>query len=79
MISESRDTPLDFSWHQHFFTANQQILPYQEIQILIVFWYVFQICLTYFESLKIVLINMVTISMMSAKMATLGIRKIKVF
>ena len=30
---ESRDTPLEFCWHQHFFTGNQQILLYQEIQI----------------------------------------------
>ena len=32
-IYESRDTPLDFCWHQYFFTRNQQILLYQEIQI----------------------------------------------
>ena len=32
-IYESRDTPLEFCWHQHFFTGNQQILLYQEIQI----------------------------------------------
>ena len=32
-IYESRDTPLAFCWHQHFFTGNQQILLYQEIQI----------------------------------------------
>ena len=32
-IYESRDTPLEFCWHQHFFTGNQQILRYQEIQI----------------------------------------------
>ena len=25
--------PLEFCWHQHFFTANQQILLYQEVQI----------------------------------------------
>ena len=30
-IYESRDTPLEFCWHQHFFTGNQQILLYQEI------------------------------------------------
>ena len=35
--------------------------------------------LTFFKSLKVVLINMVTILMMSAKMATLGFLKIKVF
>ena len=32
-IYKSRDTPLEFCWHQHFFTANQQIFPYQEIRI----------------------------------------------
>ena len=37
------------------------------------------ILLTFLESLKIVLINMVTILMMSAKMATPGLLKIKVF
>ena len=39
----------------------------------------FLILLTFFESLKIFLINMVTILMMSAKMVTLGLLKIKVF
>ena len=32
-IYESRDTPLEFWWHQHFFTGNKQILLYREIQI----------------------------------------------
>ena len=32
-IYESRDTPLDFCWLQQFFTGNQQIWLYQEIQI----------------------------------------------
>ena len=31
-IHKSRDTPLDFCRHQHFFTENQQFLVYQEIQ-----------------------------------------------
>ena len=31
-IYKSRDTSLEFCWHQHFFTRNQQILLYQEIQ-----------------------------------------------
>ena len=30
---ELHDTLLDFCWHQRFFTGNQQILLYQEIQI----------------------------------------------
>ena len=29
-IYESRDTPLEFCWHQHFFTENQQILLYKK-------------------------------------------------
>ena len=32
-VYDSRDTPLEFWLHQHFFTGNQQILLYQEIQI----------------------------------------------
>ena len=39
----------------------------------------FLILLTFFEYLKIILINMVTILVMSAKMATLGLLKLKVF
>ena len=30
---ESRDTPLEFCQHQYFFTGNQPILLYQEMQI----------------------------------------------
>ena len=30
---KSRDTPLEFLWHQNFFTGNQKILLYQQIQI----------------------------------------------
>ena len=33
----------------------------------------------FFESLKVVLINMVTILMMPAKLATVGLLKIKIF
>ena len=32
-IYKSRDTSLEFCWHQHFFTKNQQILLHQDIQI----------------------------------------------
>ena len=69
-VYEWRDTPLEFCWHQHFFTGNQQIFLYQEIEIYIAFWHIFE---NFFESLTIVLMNMVTILMMSAKMATLGL------
>ena len=30
---KSRDTSLEFCWHQHFFTGNQQILLHQKIHI----------------------------------------------
>ena len=30
---KSRDTSLEFCWHEHFFTGNQQILLQQEIHI----------------------------------------------
>ena len=75
-IYESHDTPIDFCWHQHFFTGNQQILLNQEIQI--AFWYLISNILTFLDFLKIVLINMVTILMMSAKMANPGLLQIKV-
>ena len=39
-LYESRDTPLEFCWHQNFFTGNQQILRYEEIQIQIPFRYI---------------------------------------
>ena len=32
-IYKSRGTPITFCWHQYFFTKNQQLLLYQEIQI----------------------------------------------
>ena len=39
-IYESRDTPFEFYWRQHFFTENQQMLLCQEMQIYIAFWYI---------------------------------------
>ena len=76
-IYRSRGTPPDFCWHQHFFTGNQQIFLYQETQIWTAFW--LQILLAFPESLKICLINVVTILMMSAKMATPDLLKITKF
>ena len=76
-IYRSRGTPPDFCWHQHFFTGNQQIFLYQETQIWAAFW--LQILLAFLESLKICLINVVTILMMSAKMATPDLLKITKF
>ena len=77
-IYKSQDTPLEFCWHQHFFIGNQQLLLYHEIQIQNAFKYIISNLLTFFESLKVVLRIMVVI-LMSAKLATLGLLKIKVF
>ena len=69
-----------FTWHTPwvqlisvFFTENKQILLYQEIQIYIPFY------LTFIESLKVFLINIVTILIISAKISTPDFLKIKVF
>ena len=78
-LYESRDTPLEFCWHQHLFTRNLQIFLYQEIQIKIPFRYIISTTSNFSESLRIVLINMVTILAMLAKMATPGLLRIKVF
>ena len=56
-----------------FFNDNQQLLLPQEIQIKMHLNPQFSILLTFFKSLKIVLINMVAILMISAKLATLGL------
>ena len=59
-IFETRDTPTEFCRHQHFFTRNQQILLYQEIQIQITFWYTISNSFNFFWLLlKIILTNMV--------------------
>ena len=78
-LYESRDTPLEFCWHQHLFTRNLQIFLYQEIQIKIPFRYIISTTSNFSESLRIALINMVTILAMLAKMATPGLLRIKVF
>ena len=62
-----------------FFDRKLEILLYQKIQILIAFWYIICNSLNIFWVLKDVLINMVTILVMSTKMATLGFLKITMF
>ena len=59
-----------------FFTRNQQLLLYQKADIDCILTRN-SFLLTLFESLKVVLINMVAILIMSAKLATLGLLKIK--
>ena len=61
-----------------FFTGNQQILLYQETQMQILFSFIIYNSFNLF-GFKITLINMATILVTSAKMATLGLLKIKVF
>ena len=69
-INESHDTPLEFCWHQHFFTRNQQILLHQEMQMYIAFWYIISNSFNF---------SWVFVILMSAKMATPGLLKIKLF
>ena len=78
-IYKSCDTLFEFCWHQQFSMGNQPILLYQERQIQIAFLCIISNSFDFFEYVKITLINMVTILMMSAKMDTLGLLRIKVF
>ena len=81
-IYESRDLPLDFCWHQHFFIGNQKILLWIRLHFTNIstpFWYIISNYLTFLESLKIILINKVTIMVVSAKLTTSGFLKIKIF
>ena len=69
-IYESRDTNPGFCWHQHFFSENQQISFYQEIQILY-FDVKFLILLTFLESLTIFVVYL----FISATFFSLFLRK----
>ena len=60
------------------FIRNGELLLYQEIQIWIKILDIFSNSSNFFGSLKVALINMVTILMMSTKLATLDLLKIKV-
>ena len=78
-LYELRDTLLEFRWHQHFLTEIGKFCYIKEYR----YWFQldtsFIILPTFLQSLRIVLINMVTILMVSAKMAIPGLLKIKVF
>ena len=68
---ESRETPLRFCWHQHFFIRTQQLLLcHFNTKFIILF---------FFEFWRVVLINLVAILMTSAKFATLGLLRIRLF
>ena len=78
-IYESRDTPLNFCWHQHFFIGNQRFLYMKKYRYRLPFSTEFLILLACLESLKICFINLVIILMLLAEMATPGLFKITVF
>ena len=78
-IYKSHDTPLEFCWHQHFFPEISKFCYTKKYIYRFYFDTLFLILLTFFESWKIFLMNMVKILMMSAKMATLGLLIIKIF
>ena len=52
---------------------------YQEMEIKIAFEYIIFNYFNFFESSKVVLINLVAILMISARLAAIGVLKIKVF
>ena len=78
-IYESCGICLEFSSHQHFFTRHQQILLYHEMQIEIVFWFIFPIYFNFSSVFIDCSKNMVKILIMSARVATANFPKIKIF
>ena len=78
-IYESCDTPLEFCWHQHFFPEISKFCCIKNYRHRLHFDTQFLILLTFLESLKVALINIVTILMISAKLATPDLLEIKVF
>ena len=90
VIPYLKKTPkiMRITWHTHWVLLTSAFshlksanfaIPRNIARYRLHFGTLFLILLIFFESLKIVLINMVTILMMSAKMATVGLIKIKVF
>ena len=75
---KSRNTPLDFSWHHHFIIKNQQLLFYQETQIKIAFEYIIYNSFKSFCIFNGFFANMGAILMMSTKVTTLGVLKMKI-
>ena len=78
-ICESCNTALEFCWHQHSSPGISKFCYIKKYRYRLQFDTWFLILLTFLESINIVLINMVTILMMSVKMANPGLLKIKVF
>ena len=76
---ESRDTLLEFCWHQNLFIRFSNFHYIKKCMQDLRFDAWFLVLLTFLKCLKIVLIKMVTILMMWAKMTTPGLPKIKLF
>ena len=77
-IYGSRETCLEFCWHQQFFNGNQQILLYQEIHVQTAIWCKISNSFNFSWVFKDCFNKKVTILMMSAKMATPDLLKITV-
>ena len=78
-ICKSHDALFEFRRHQHFLPEISKFCYIKKYTYRLYSDTWFLILLNFFESWKKFLINVVTILMMSAKMATLGLFKIKVF
>ena len=78
-LYESRETPLEFCWHQHFFPEIGQFCYIKKHRYRFHLDIYFLTLLTFLESLRMVLINMVKFLMMPAKMATPGLLNINIF
>ena len=78
-IYKSRDTTFEFCWHQQFLPEISNFCYIKKYIYRLYFDILFLILLTFVWYWKIFSINVVTILMMSAKMDTLGLLKIKVF
>ena len=78
-IYKSCDIPFKFSWHPHFSPNNCNFCYIKKYIPKLYFNSFFRILLSFIESSKVPLINMIAILMMSAKFTTPGLLKIKVF
>ena len=78
-LYESRDTPLEFCWYKHFLPEINKFCYIKKYRHRFHLDTYFLTLLTFLESIRIVLINMVNILLMSGKMTTPGLLKIRNF
>ena len=76
-IYKSRDTPFVFCWHQNFLLEISKFCYIKKYWYRLYFNTLFLIFLNSIESWKIISINMVAVLLMSAKMDTLELFRIK--